>query len=55
MEYLVAGSVEEALRLMSGLAAEGRRARYVAGGTDLAVQLPARGRRRRAVLTPWWT
>ena len=39
MEYLVAGSVGEALRLASGLAAEGRRVRYVAGGTDLAVQL----------------
>jgi CO/xanthine dehydrogenase FAD-binding subunit len=39
MEYLVAGSLEEALRMMSGLAACGRSARYVAGGTDLAVQL----------------
>jgi CO/xanthine dehydrogenase FAD-binding subunit len=39
MEYLVAGSVEEALRLSGGLAARGRRPRYVAGGTDLAVQL----------------
>ncbi len=39
MDYLVAASVEEALRRMNGLAAEGRSARYVAGGTDLAVQL----------------
>jgi CO/xanthine dehydrogenase FAD-binding subunit len=39
MEYLVAGSVEEALRLSGELAARGRRPRYVAGGTDLAVQL----------------
>jgi carbon-monoxide dehydrogenase medium subunit len=39
MEYLVAGSVEEALRLSAGLAARGRRPRFVAGGTDLAVQL----------------
>ena len=39
MEYLIAGSVEEALRLMGGLAEQGRSARYVAGGTDLAVQL----------------
>jgi len=39
MEYHVAGSVEEALRLASGLTARGRRPRYVAGGTDLAVQL----------------
>jgi CO/xanthine dehydrogenase FAD-binding subunit len=39
MEYLVAGSVEEALELMRGLAARGRTVRYVAGGTDLAVQL----------------
>jgi CO/xanthine dehydrogenase FAD-binding subunit len=39
MEYLVAGSVEEALRLAGSLAARGRRHRYVAGGTDLAVQL----------------
>jgi CO/xanthine dehydrogenase FAD-binding subunit len=39
MEYLIAGSVEEALRLMKGLADQGRSARYVAGGTDLAVQL----------------
>ena len=39
MEYLIAGSVEEALRLMGGLAGQGRSGRYVAGGTDLAVQL----------------
>jgi CO/xanthine dehydrogenase FAD-binding subunit len=39
MEYLLAGSTEEALGLVSGLAAAGRRACYVAGGTDLAVQL----------------
>ncbi len=39
MEYLLAGSVEEALGLAGGLAARGRRARYVAGGTDLAVEL----------------
>jgi CO/xanthine dehydrogenase FAD-binding subunit len=39
MEYLVAGSVEEALLLAGGLAARGLRPRYVAGGTDLAVQL----------------
>lgn len=39
MEYLIAGSVEEALGLMDGLAEQGRSARYVAGGTDLAVQL----------------
>ncbi len=41
MEYLLAGSAEEALRLAGGLAAQGRRVRYVAGGTDLAVQLAA--------------
>jgi CO/xanthine dehydrogenase FAD-binding subunit len=39
MEYLIAGSVAEALRLTAGLAGRGRSARYVAGGTDLAVQL----------------
>jgi len=39
MEYLIAGSVEEALRLAGDLSARGRRPRYVAGGTDLAVQL----------------
>jgi CO/xanthine dehydrogenase FAD-binding subunit len=39
MEYLLAGSVEEALRLAGGPAVRGGRARYVAGGTDLAVQL----------------
>jgi len=39
MQYLIAGSVEEALRLMGGLAEQGRSARFVAGGTDLAVQL----------------
>jgi CO/xanthine dehydrogenase FAD-binding subunit len=39
MEYLLAGSVEEALRLAGGSAARGGRARYVAGGTDLAVQV----------------
>lgn len=39
MEYLIAGSVEEALRLTGGLAEQGRSVRYVAGGTDLAVQL----------------
>jgi CO/xanthine dehydrogenase FAD-binding subunit len=42
MQYLVAGSVEEALRLAGGLMAEGRRALYLAGGTDLAVQLAGR-------------
>jgi carbon-monoxide dehydrogenase medium subunit len=41
MEYLIAGSVEEALRLMGGLAEQGRSARYVAGGTD--VQLAGEG------------
>jgi CO/xanthine dehydrogenase FAD-binding subunit len=48
MEYLVAGSVEEALRMVDGpIAAGGRRARYVAryvaGGTDLAVQMQQAG------------
>ena len=41
MEYLIAGSVEEALGLMDGLAEQGRSARYVAGGTD--VQLAGEG------------
>jgi len=39
MEYLVVRSVREALELYGKLAAKGRSARYVAGGTDLAVQL----------------
>jgi CO/xanthine dehydrogenase FAD-binding subunit len=39
MDYHVARSIEEALELARGLAARGRSARYVAGGTDLAVQL----------------
>ncbi len=43
MEYLLAGSTEEALRLVGGLAARGRRPRYVAGGTDLAVQMQQAG------------
>jgi carbon-monoxide dehydrogenase medium subunit len=39
VEYFVPASVAEALQLVGEEAARGRRARYLAGGTDLAVQL----------------
>ena len=39
MEYLVPASVEDAFRLVEVQAAAGRTARFVAGGTDMAVQL----------------
>jgi carbon-monoxide dehydrogenase medium subunit len=39
VEYFVPGSIGEALRRVGEEAARGRRARFLAGGTDLAVQL----------------
>ncbi len=39
MEYFVPASVAEAIEIAGEEAARGRRARYLAGGTDLAVQL----------------
>lgn len=39
MEYLVPGSIAEALRQVGEEAARGRKARFLAGGTDLTVQL----------------
>ena len=53
MEYLIAGSVEEALRLMEGLAGQGRSGRFVAGGTTWPCSWPAP--RQTGSRTPWWT
>ena len=43
MEYHVPGTLEEALETFQGYVRSGRRAAYVAGGTDLAVQIAEHG------------